>query len=322
MDALYNGQRQPLPVIAGPTASGKTGLAVFLAQQLGGEVISADSMQVYRDLRIGTARPTPEEMQGIPHHLMGFVPLTEEYHVARYTEQAHAAIREVAARGKWPLLCGGTGLYIRSVVDNLTYTDEPSSPACREQLRERYDREGGEAMLAALKEIDPETAARLHPNDAGRIIRAWELYLTTGITMTEQRRRSREKPSPYNAYLLVLDCRDRQVLYDRIDRRVDAMLEAGLLDEARFLLQTPHAKTAMQAIGYKELAPFLAGELPLETAVDNVKRETRRYAKRQLSWFRGMEHAHPLYIDDYEDAQTLQQAALQRIVAYYKENDR
>lgn len=324
MDASCNKQdpRQPLPVIAGPTASGKTGLAVFLAKKRGGEVISADSMQVYRDLRIGTARPSSDEMQGVPHHLMGVVPLTEEYHVARYTEQAHAAIREVAGRGRLPILCGGTGLYIRSVVENRTYTDEPSSPAVRDELRQWYDRAGGQALLAALAEIDPETAARLHPNDAGRIIRAWELYRTTGITMSEQRRRSHEKPTPYNAYLLVLDCRDRQVLYDRIDRRVDEMLAAGLLEEARFLLGTPHAKTAMQAIGYKELAPYFDGTLPLETAVENIKRETRRYAKRQLSWFRGMDNIHPLYIDAYENRAALYEAALRKIDTYYKEDDR
>lgn len=315
-------QRQPLPVIAGPTASGKTGLAIYLAQQLNGEVISADSMQVYRDLRIGTARPSEAEMQGVPHHLMGMISLTEEYHVARYTEQAHTAIREVAERGRLPLLCGGTGLYIRSVVDNLTYTDEPSSSTCRAQLRQRYDREGGEALLAELTKIDPETATRLHPHDAGRIIRAWELYLTTGVTMSEQRRLSRTNPSPYDPYLLVLDCRDRQVLYDRINQRVDEMVAAGLLEEARFLLTTPHAKTAIQAIGYKEWIPYFDGSLTLSETVENIKRETRRYAKRQLSWFRGMEKVHPLYIDDYQNRAALYEAALHQIQAYYKEDHR
>lgn len=318
-----NNTRQPLPVIAGPTASGKTGLAVFLAGQLNGEVVSADSMQVYRDLQIGTARPTPAEMQGIPHHLMGCVSLEETYHVARYSQEAHAVIREVADRGHLPILCGGTGLYIRSVVDNLSYTDEPSSPALREELKARYQREGGEALLAELAGVDPETAARLHPHDAGRIIRALELYATTGVTMSEQLRLSRAQPTPYDAYLLVLDCRDRQVLYDRINRRVDSMLRDGLLEEAERLLSTPYAKTAMQAIGYKELAPYFAGDLSLDEAVDNLKRGTRRYAKRQLSWFRRMEGIHPLYIDDYDSPESLYQAALERIYTYYgMEDDR
>lgn len=318
-----NNTRQPLPVIAGPTASGKTGLAVFLAGQLKGEVVSADSMQVYRDLQIGTARPTPEEMQSIPHHLMGCVPLDQPYHVARYSQEAHAAIREVADRGHLPILCGGTGLYIRSVVDNLSYTEEPSSHALREELKARYAKEGGEALLAELAGIDPDTAARLHPNDAGRIIRALELYATTGVTMSEQLRLSRAEPSPYDAYLLVLDCRDRQVLYDRINRRVDSMLQEGLLEEAERLLSTPYAKTAMQAIGYKELAPYFAGDLSLDEAVENLKRGTRRYAKRQLSWFRRMEGIHPLYIDDYDSSASLYQAALEQIHAYYaKEDDR
>lgn len=309
--------RQPLPVVAGPTASGKTGLAVYLAQQLHGEVISADSMQVYRELRIGTARPTPEEMQGIPHHLMGTVALEEPYHVARYTKEAHAAIRQVAARGRLPILCGGTGLYIRSVVDNLTYTDEPSSPACREELKRRYESEGGQALLAELAQNDPETASRLHPNDAGRIIRALELYATTGMTMSQHRQLSHCRPSPYNVYLLTLDCRDRQVLYSRINRRVEVMLQEGLVQEAERLLATPHAPTAMQAIGYKELGPYFEGRISFEEAVENIKRGTRRYAKRQLSWFRGMEQARPLYIDDFPDTAALYREALRRVQEHY-----
>ncbi len=315
-----NNQRQPLPVVAGPTASGKTGLAVFLATKLGGEVVSADSMQVYRDLQIGTARPTAEEMAGIPHHLMGCVDLSEPYSVARYSAEAHVAIADVAQKGKLPILCGGTGLYIRSVVDNLAYTDEERTPDLRESLRERYDAEGGEALLAELASIDPDTAARLHPNDGGRIIRALELYQTTGITMTQQMALSRQNPSPYNAFILLLDCRDRQVLYNRINRRVDVMLEQGLLTEAQEVLSTPYAPTAMQAIGYKELFPYFKGELTLEEAVENLKRSTRRYAKRQLSWFRRMEGIHPLYIDEYSSAEELRHAALKAVQEYYKED--
>lgn len=317
-----NQPHMPLVVVAGPTASGKTGLAVYLAGKLGGEVVSADSMQVYEGLRIGTARPTEKEMQGIPHHLMGCVPLSEPYHVARYSEAAHKVISDITERGCLPILCGGTGLYINSVVDNLTYTEEPSSPTLREEWKARYAVEGGEALLAELATVDPETAERLHPNDAGRIIRALELYHTTGVTMSEQLRLSRQNPSPYDAYLLVLDCRDRQVLYDRINRRVDMMLEEGLLAEAEQFLSTPYAKTAMQAIGYKELAPYFAGDLSLAEAVENLKRSTRRYAKRQLSWFRRMENIHPLYIDDYADQSALYQAALGQIQDYFKTEGR
>ncbi|MGI6264020.1 MAG: tRNA (adenosine(37)-N6)-dimethylallyltransferase MiaA [Acutalibacteraceae bacterium] len=312
---------QPLPVIAGPTAGGKTALAIWLARQLNGEVISADSMQVYKELRVGTARPTSEETGEIPYRLAGHVGLEEDYHVARYAAEAHAAIRDAAARGKLPILCGGTGLYIRSVIENLTYTDQPSSPSLREELRRRYDDEGGDALLARLAAVDPETAARLHPHDAGRIIRALEVYETTGVTMAEQQRLSHAAPSPYDVCLLVLSCRNRQTLYDRIDRRVDEMLAGGLLDEARSLLNDPRATTARQAIGYKELAPYFSGEIPLEEAVDALKRDTRRYAKRQLSWFRAMANAEWLYSDDYDDPDGLRREALRRIREHYRKEE-
>lgn len=301
--------KQPLLVVAGPTASGKTGLAVALAGRLGGEVISADSMQVYRELKIGTARPDEAEMGGIPHHLLGFLPLSERYSVARYTEDAHAAIRTVAARKRLPILCGGTGLYIQSVVTGTVFSEQPDTTAVRERLRREAEALGGQTMLERLRAFDPETADRLHPHDIGRIVRALELYETTGVTMSEQRRRSRALPSPYDTCLLILDFRDRQRLYDRINRRVDAMLAAGLLDEAAAVLQTAEAPTAMQAIGYKELAPYFSGNCPLAEAVENLKRETRRYAKRQLSWFRRMEDARFLYVDELQDEEALAEAA-------------
>jgi tRNA dimethylallyltransferase len=307
---------QKLAVVAGPTASGKSALAVQLAKHLNGEVVSADSMQVYAPLSIGTARPTAEEMDGVPHHLLGFLPLSERYSVARYVQDAHAAIADIAARGRLPILCGGTGLYIQSVLQNLTFSPEDETPALRASLRQRAEQEGGAALLAELAAVDAETAARLHPHDIGRIVRALEVYLSTGVTMSEQRRRSREQPSPYDACLLVLDCRDRAVLYDRINRRVDIMMACGLEEEARRVLTTPDAPTALQAIGYKELAPWIAGELSREEAVENLKRETRRYAKRQLSWFRRMEEAQFLYIDEYDTPQALEEAACVRLQAH------
>lgn len=310
--------KQPLMVVAGPTASGKTGLAATVAKRLSGEVISADSMQIYRELRIGTARPTQEEMDGVPHHLLGFLPLTERYSVARYVQDAHAAIAAVAKRKNLPILCGGTGLYIQSVITNTTFSAQGDTSSARARLRREAKEKGGGALLERLRACDPETAGRLHPNDIGRIVRALEVYETTGVTMSEQIRLSREAPTPYKTCLLVLDFHDRQTLYDRINRRVDAMLEAGLLDEAKTVLQTEQAPTAMQAIGYKELAPYFAGERSLEEAVENLKRETRRYAKRQLSWFRRMTDAYFLYVDDYQSDAALAEAAVSRFQEWRK----
>ncbi len=302
-----------LPVIAGPTASGKTGLAVELAKRLDGEVISADSMQIYQGLRIGTARPTEEEMQGVPHHLQGVVPLTQGYSVAQYAEDAHRTIAEVHARSKLPILCGGTGLYIDAVVDNLSFQGEGGDPAIRERLRCRAEQEGAESLLEELRRVDEPTASRLHPNNLGRIIRALELYETTGLTISEQNRQSRCVPSPYRPCFILLDCRDREVLYSRINRRVDAMLRGGLVKEARQALAAPTAPTALQAIGYKELAPYFSGERSLQEAVELLKQSTRRYAKRQLSWFHRRSDAHRLYIDEYTTVDGLAEDAVRLI---------
>ncbi len=303
--------RPLLPIVAGPTASGKTGLAVELALRMNGEVVSADSMQVYDTLQIGTARPTPEEMRGVPHHLLGFLPLTEKYSVARYAADARRAIADIRQRGRLPILCGGTGLYIDAVADNLQFVGEGEDPTLRESLLRRAEEEGIEPLLEELRAVDPETAQRLHPSNRGRIIRALELYHTTGMTMSEQFRFSRSVPPPFEARWIVLDSRDRAVLYDRINRRVDGMLESGLLEEARRALAAPTAPTALQAIGYKELAPYFQGDLPLSQAVENLKRATRRYAKRQLTWFRRRADARFLYIDDYTGPAALADAAQQ-----------
>lgn len=310
-----------LPVIAGPTASGKTSLAIDLAIRHGGEVVSADSMQIYSGVQIGTARPTEQEMKGIPHHLQGFLPLSERYSVACYVEDARRVIKEIDARGKLPILCGGTGLYIDALIDNLSFQGGGGDPEFRQQLRRRAEREGGESLLEELRRVDESTAAKLHPNNLGRIIRALELVNTTGMTMSEQVRLSRTQPSPYDACVIVLDCRDRAFLYDRINRRVDAMMEAGLLEEAGTALAynsntESSAPTAMQAIGYKELAPYFEGVLPLQQAVDNLKQATRRYAKRQLSWFRRRKDAHFLYIDEYSDAACLTKKASEILGGY------
>lgn len=289
--------RIPLVVIAGPTASGKTALAVELCRRFGGEVISADSMQVYDTLRIGTARPTEEEQGGITHHLMGFLSPDASYSVAKYAEQAHRVIKDVYGRGKLPILCGGTGLYIQAVAENLSYEQQPEDREVRERLRQRIEREGGEVLLGELAELDPTTAARLHPNDHGRIIRALEIVETTGRTITQQNEASRRIESPYALCGLRLEFRDRERLYDRINRRVTAMLENGLVDEARWLREQPNTDTVRQAIGYKELEPYLTEAVTLEAAADAIRQGTRRYAKRQLSWFRHQNWMTSVYMD-------------------------
>jgi len=264
----------PLLVIAGPTASGKTSLAIGLALALNGEVVSADSMQVYRGMEIATAKPTAQEMRGVPHHLIGSVQPDGRFSVAQYTPLAHTAIREISRRGKLPILCGGTGLYIQAVAENLSYTEgEPARNVT--------------GTWEDLRGIDPEAAEKIHKNDQKRISHALALYRSTGVTLTEQNLRSRETPSPYDARMIFLNARERQHLYDRIDRRVDQMLQMGLLEEAKDNRQDAR-NTAAQAIGYKELEPYFLNQCTLEEAVESLKRETRRYAKRQLSWFRRM----------------------------------
>lgn len=289
----------PLIAVVGPTASGKTGLAIHLAKQVGGEVISADSMQVYREMSIGTARPSVDEMEGVPHHLMGCCSISESFHVAKYAGMAQVIIKEVWGRGRLPILCGGTGLYVQAVVDQIDFSSEGQDGQFREQLRRRAEQDGGEALLRELAAFDPETAEKLHPNNVGRIIRAIEIYRKTGVTMSEQLRRSKRRESDYRLFMLGITYRDRQKLYERIERRVDNMLERGLVEEARAVLSQPGGKTALQAIGYKELAPYLRGEATLEQAVSMLKQETRRYAKRQLTWFRRDQRVHWIYADDY-----------------------
>lgn len=289
----------PVLAVVGPTASGKTALAVALAKAFGGEVVGADSMQIYRGMEIATAAPTEAERGGVAHHLIGIAEPEERFSVAAFTTLAAACIAELRARGRLPVLAGGTGLYIDALLDHIEFIDAPADPAIRAALYRRAEREGAQALLEELGRIDPQAARSLHPGNLGRIVRALELFETSGITISEQRRRSRQNPSPYSPFYLGLDFRDRQHLYDRIDRRVDQMAANGLLEEARrFLLRDPDG-TGAQAIGYKELRPYFAGEITLEEALANLKRATRRYAKRQLTWFRRNERIHWLFWEDY-----------------------
>ena len=299
--------------VVGATASGKTALSVSLARLLDGEVISADSMQVYQGLSIATAKPTEAEMQGIPHHLIDFVPLTEEFSVARYCELGHAAIADIAARGKLPIVCGGTGLYVDSLLNNIIFAEIPENAAIRDSLNETFDAEGGEAMLDRLTQCDPETAAKLHPADKKRIVRALEVYTLSGTTLSEFNRRSRSCPDRYDRVIIGIGYRDRERLYDRINRRVDLMLEAGLTDEARQFYRETTGKTAVQAIGCKELLPYLEGREDLDTAVERLKRETRRFAKRQLTWFRQNDTIRWIYADEVSSYDELIQQAAELI---------
>ena len=277
----------PIICIAGPTASGKTSLAVALAHKLDAEVISCDSMQIYRGMDIGTAKPTREEMEGIVHHMLDICDPREDFSVSRYCEMADPILQDILARGKTAIIAGGTGLYMDALIRGNTFAPCPST-GMREKLEQEADRIGMEAMLEKLRSIDPETGARLHPADRKRVIRALEVYYETGQTMTAHNLQTQSVPPKYQPVFFALEDEDRAQLYQRIDRRVDLMLEMGLLEEIRGLLEQgiPEKSTAMQAIGYKEFVDALQGRCPVKTAADLVKQASRRYAKRQLTWFR------------------------------------
>ncbi len=308
-------EKKPLVVVVlGPTASGKSSLGVRVAKALGGEVVSADSMQIYRHMDIATAKVTKDEMLGVAHHLIDFLDPWESFCVAEYKEMALSRIRDISARGKLPLLVGGTGLYIDTVINNTRFLDYEKSDV-REKLMKRAEEEGSEALWKELSLIDPQSAEKLHPNDKKRVVRALELFETTGRTMTAQRENSHLEESEFRFCVIGLTAEDRQFLYDRINRRVDMMLDMGLVEEARRFFALERSSTSRQAIGYKELKPFLDGAVSLEQATENLKRETRRYAKRQLSWFRRNENIHWLFVDR-ESEDTLLSKSLEIIESY------
>ena len=294
---MDDNKKIPVIAVVGPTASGKTALSIAIAKAYGGEIVSADSMQIYKGMDIATAKPDLTERDGIPHHLMDFLDPEEPFSVSDYVRLANQAIDGIHSRGRIPVLVGGTGLYVDSLLENIIFTETETDPLLREQLRLRAAEEGGESLLAELAEFDPSYAATLHPNNINRIIRGIEIYRTTGMTMSEHRVRSRQVPSRFSPCLIGLNYTDRKLLYRRIDQRVDLMVERGLLQEAQAVLRQDHLKTAVQAIGYKELKPYFAGELSLAEALDNLKRQTRRYAKRQLTWFRKNSRITWLYPD-------------------------
>ena len=273
--------------VVGPTASGKTKLSIELAKRYNGEVLSCDSMQIYRGMTIGTAKPTPEEMDGIPHHMIDVADPGEAFSVSRYVEMADPILQDILARGKTCVIVGGTGLYVDSLIAGRTFAPYPETGK-RQELEALAADQGIEAVMEILRQHDPDSAARLHLSDQRRIIRAAEVWLETGKTITQHNLETQAIPPKYRPLWLGLDFTDRAELYARIDKRVDIMMADGLIDEIQGLLAagTPPTATALQAIGYKEPMAALRGEMTMAEAVDKIKQESRRYAKRQLTWFR------------------------------------
>ena len=288
----------PMICVVGPTASGKTALSIELAKRFNGEIVSADSMQIYKGMDIATAKPSLEEQDGVVHHLMDFWDVDKSFSVAQYCELAKATILDINNRGKLPVLVGGTGLYVDSLIDNRTFVDVDSDEALRDALQKEYEQLGVEHLLSKLREFDPVSAQALEETrNPKRIIRAIEVYETTGITMSQHNANSRLNDSPYEVVKIGLTANNRQFLYDRVNRRVDIMVENGLVEEAKTFLTMNLNSTSTMAIGHKELIPYFNHEVELDTCLENLKMQTRRYAKRQLTWFRKDENINWLYID-------------------------
>lgn len=297
--AALSDTRPLVLAVGGPTATGKTALSVRLARLFGGEIINADSMQIYRGLDIGTAKAAIAERQGIPHHLLDIRSPEEPFSVADFTALAEQNIREITARGALPVLVGGTGLYITSLLKGVRFTPEKGDPAVRKALSERAAAGEGPRLYAELQQVDPAYAAAVHPNNQPRVIRALELYRSTGKTMSEQRAQSLPEQPPYRALCLCLSCRERAALYARIDERVERMVEDGVLREAEWVWQhRAVCPTAAQAIGYKEFFSYFEGTDTLENCVAALQQASRNYAKRQLTWFKRQNDAVWLYTDD------------------------
>ena len=304
--------RIPVVAVVGPTASGKSDLAVEICLRFNGEAVSADSMQIYKGLDISTAKPTEEEKKGVPHHMMDFLDNTESFSVAEYQKMAGEYIRDIHSRGKLPVIVGGTGLYIDTLLNNIQLKEDSFDEALREKLLERVEKEGIENLLDELRGIDPEYAEKMHPNNVKRIVRALEVWYSSGVTMTQQIADSHAE-SPYDICFIGLDAEDRDFLYDRINRRVGIMLENGLEAEAKDYLSQENTATSSQAIGCKELKQYFDGEITLAEAADNLRQATRRYAKRQLTWFRRNKEINWILIDKFNSKAEMQNTAFEII---------
>lgn len=302
----------PVVAVVGPTASGKSDLAVEICLHFGGEAVSADSMQIYKGLDISTAKPSEEEKKGIPHHMMDFLDNTESFSVAEYQQLAGECIKDIHSRGKLPVIVGGTGLYIDNLLNNIQLTEASFDEGLREKLLSRVEEEGVESLLAELEKIDPEYASKMHPNNVKRIVRALEVWYSSGVKMTQQIENSHAE-SPYDVCFIGLDATDRDFLYERINRRVGIMLENGLEAEAADYLSQKNTATSSQAIGCKELKPYFDGEISLSQAADNLRQATRRYAKRQLTWFRRNKKINWIMIDKYASKQEMVEKAIEII---------
>ncbi len=287
--------------VVGPTASGKTSLAVEIAKRINGEIISADSMQIFKNMPIASAVPTTQERQGVEHYLLEQLNPDQTFSVSNFVQQATNLCFKVHKKGKMPIVAGGTGLYVDALIKNFSFTDAQPDECLRSKFEEEYNNIGGKAMLLKLQEIDKQTADRLHPNDKKRIIRAFEIYYLTGSTLTQQNEKSRANPSPFEFLCIGLNFRDRQKLYDRINKRVDIMLECGLEKEARASFEQNSTGTGMQAIGHKEFFEYFRKNQSFEQAVDCIKMQTRRLAKRQITWFSAKPYVNWIYVDECDD---------------------
>lgn len=312
-------EQDKIPVLAvvGPTASGKTALGVALAQTYGGEVVSADSMQIYKGMSIATAKPTEEEMQGVPHHLIDFLERDVTFSVADYVSLAGHVIAEIHNRGKLPIVVGGTGLYVSSLLEHIRFAETKQNPELRAELTAFAQNHGAAALHKRLEELDEEAAAEIHPNNLVRVIRALEVCMETGEKFSRLKAQSRSAETPYQSCIIGLDYAHRDVLYERINRRVDSMVAQGLVEEAYGVWKQGAMRTASNAIGYKELVPYFEGKASLDACVEEIKLQTRHFAKRQLTWFRKNEHIRWIILDDFNNLKKIQENC-QKIIAKSK----
>lgn len=310
-------EKIPIIVIAGPTASGKTVAAVELAKKMNTEIISADSMQIYKGLSITTAKPDKAEMQGIVHHLMDFLELEKKFSVADYVTLAKEKIQDIYSRGKVPIVCGGTGLYISSLIEGVKFDDTGSDENIRKRLEKEALEKGNHYLWEKLREIDPETAEKVHENNLPRVIRGLEVYELTGEKLSYHKENSKPAETPFDVKIIGLTAEDRQFLYDRINKRVDIMLENGMIEECREVydrFKNSKFSNACQAIGYKELIPYFEGHVDLDECIGKIKQESRRYAKRQLTWFRRVPKINWIKIDKCENSEKILEK-MQNIIA-------
>lgn len=308
--------KQKLICIAGPTASGKTALSIALAKLLDTEIISSDSMQLYRGMDIGTAKPDMAERDGVVHHMFDVAEAGETFSVALYQQMADACAQDILSRGRVPIVCGGTGLYLDALIDGSTFSGDETNLEAREKYNAIAREQGAHALHEMLRAVDPESAERIHENNVKRVVRALEVYEQTGMTIGEMNAKNKRPEPKYDAILFALCPTERQTLYDRIDRRVDRMVELGLLEEARRLLEEGRLTgTAGQAIGYKELVPYLQGEAPLSDCLDTLKRASRNYAKRQLTWLRRDARVNWIYYDSAEEFPAILQQVTEILTA-------